>query len=67
MKKAYDWVNREFLIKMMYGRGFYTKWMKNIKSMLDKGSVRVRINDINSYFFGLVGCETGRSYFSSSF
>jgi hypothetical protein len=50
-EKAYDKVDRSFLIKMMRGRGFSSKWIKILGSLLDKGSVGVRINDINSDFF----------------
>jgi hypothetical protein len=50
-EKAYDKVDRSFLIKMMQGRGFSSKWIKILGSLLDKGSVGVRMNDINSDFF----------------
>jgi hypothetical protein len=45
-EKAYDRVDRSFLIKMMQGRGFSSKWMKILI-----GSVGVRLNDMNSDFF----------------
>jgi hypothetical protein len=50
-EKAYDRVDRSFLIKMMQGRGFSSKWMKILISLLDRGSVGVRLNDMNSDFF----------------
>jgi hypothetical protein len=50
-EKAYDMVNREFLIKMLSNRGFSLKWIKILKSLLDNGSVGVRINNENSDFF----------------
>lgn len=49
-EKAYDRVSRQFLLKMMYHRGFSPKWMKKVESMLFKGSVSVRINNTNSDF-----------------
>jgi hypothetical protein len=50
-EKAYDRVDRGFLIEMMEHRGFSPGFMKLIKSLLHKGSVGVRINDINSDYF----------------
>jgi hypothetical protein len=50
-EKAYDRVNREFLIKMMADRGFSQRWISIIKTLLDNGSVGVRLNDENSEFF----------------
>jgi hypothetical protein len=50
-EKAYDMVNREFLIKMLSNRGFSLKWIKILKSLLDNSSVGVRINNENSDFF----------------
>jgi hypothetical protein len=44
-EKAYDKVNREFLIKMMSDRGFSQRWISIIKTLLDNGSVGVRLND----------------------
>jgi hypothetical protein len=42
-EKAYDRVNREFLIKMMIDRGFSPRWIYIIKTLLDNGSVRVNL------------------------
>jgi hypothetical protein len=50
-EKAYDKVDREFLIKMMEQRGFSPSFLALIRSLLDKGSVEVRINDISSEYF----------------
>jgi hypothetical protein len=50
-EKAYDKVDRNFLIKMMQGRGFSSKWIKILVSLLDRGSVGVRLNDMNSDLF----------------
>jgi hypothetical protein len=50
-EKAYDRVDRSFLLKMMKQRGFSPKCMYLIQSLLNKGSVGVRINDVNSAFF----------------
>jgi hypothetical protein len=53
-EKVYDMVNREFLITMMTNRGFSLRWIYILKSLLDNGSVGVRINNENSDFF-LIG------------
>ena len=50
-EKAYDMVDRSFLLKMMAGRGFSPHFLKLVKSLLDNGSVGVRINDVSSDFF----------------
>jgi hypothetical protein len=50
-EKAYDRVDRSFLIKMVQGRGFSSKWMEILMSLLDRGSLGVRLNDENSDFF----------------
>jgi hypothetical protein len=50
-EKAYDRVDRSFLLKMLKQRGFSPKCMYLIQSLLNKGSVGVRINDVNSDFF----------------
>jgi retron-type reverse transcriptase len=50
-EKAYDKVNREFMFAMLESRGFSSRWIKTLKSLLNKGSVGVRINDVNSDFF----------------
>jgi hypothetical protein len=47
----YDKVDRNFLIKMMQSWGFSSKWIKILVSLLDRGSVGVRLNDMNSDFF----------------
>lgn len=49
--KAYDMINREFLLKMLRKRGFGPKWMLKIESLLCNGYVGVRMNDTNSEFF----------------
>ena len=49
--KAYDMISTKFLLKMLRKRGFGPKWMYKIESLLYNGSVRVRINDINSKYF----------------
>jgi hypothetical protein len=46
-EKAYDRVDRGFLIDMMEHIGFSPGFMKLIKPLLQKGSVGVRINDMN--------------------
>ncbi|XP_073355154.1 uncharacterized protein [Aegilops tauschii subsp. strangulata] len=50
-EKAYDMINREFLMDMMKRRGFSHKWMDKVESLIFKGSVGVRVNDSNSEFF----------------
>jgi hypothetical protein len=50
-EKAYDRVDRDFLLKVMKMRGFSPKWMSIIEGLLHNGSVGVRINDCNSQFF----------------
>jgi hypothetical protein len=50
-EKAYDKVNREFMFEMLESRGFSPRWLKTLKSLLNKGYVGVRINDVNSEFF----------------
>jgi hypothetical protein len=50
-EKAYDRVDRKFLLKMLKQRGFSPKFMNIIQSLLHKGSVGVRINDTNSNYF----------------
>jgi hypothetical protein len=54
-EKAYDKVDRSFLMKMMAQRGFSPSFLSLIRSLLDKGSMGVRINDDNSKYF-----EAGR-------
>jgi hypothetical protein len=50
-EKAYDRVDRNFLLKMLRQRGFSPKFMNIIQSLLHQGSVGVRINDTNSTYF----------------
>jgi hypothetical protein len=50
-EKAYDKVDRSFLMKMLAQRGFSPSFLSLIRSLLDKGSVGVRINDVNSDYF----------------
>jgi hypothetical protein len=50
-EKAYDKVNGEFMFEMLDSRGFSPRWLKTLKSLLNKGSMGVRINDENSEFF----------------
>jgi hypothetical protein len=50
-EKSYDRVDRSFLIKMLSHRGFSSKFVQTICSLLEKGSVGVRINDTNSDYF----------------
>jgi hypothetical protein len=50
-EKSYHKVDINFLIKMMQSRGFSSKWIKILVSLLDRGSVGVRLNDMNSDFF----------------
>lgn len=50
-EKAYDRVSHEFLFKMLAHRGFSPKWVRLIQSLLDRASVGVRINNVNSHFF----------------
>jgi hypothetical protein len=50
-EKAYDRVDRTFLLKMLKKRGFSPKFMGIIQSLLHKWSVGVRINDTNSNYF----------------
>jgi hypothetical protein len=54
-EKAYDRVDRSFLIKMLSHRGFSSKFVQTICSLLEKGLVGVRINNTNSDYF-----EAGR-------
>jgi hypothetical protein len=49
-EKAYDRVDRDFLLRVMRMRGFSPRWMSIIEGLLHKGSVGVRINDCNSHF-----------------
>ena len=50
-EKAYDRVDRGFLLKMLVARGFGKKFLYLIMSFLEQGSVDVRVNDVNSEFF----------------
>ena len=50
-EKAYDMVNRDFLLKMLADRGFSPKYLQQYKSLLINGSVGVMINDVNNEYF----------------
>jgi hypothetical protein len=50
-EKAYDKVNREFMFEMLESRGFSPRWLRILRSLLNKGSLGVRINDENTDFF----------------
>ena len=50
-EKAYDMVNREFLVDVLTTMGFSPSWINKIKSLLYNGFVGVRLNDMNSDFF----------------
>jgi hypothetical protein len=50
-EKAYDRVDREFLLRVTRMRGFSPRWMSIIEGLLNNRSVGVRINDCNSHFF----------------
>jgi hypothetical protein len=50
-EKAYDRVDRGFLLQIMEKRDFIPKCMGIIKSLLHNGSVGVRLNDENNDFF----------------
>ena len=50
-EKAYDRIDRSFLIKVLESRGFSPRWVSLVKTLLDNGSVGVRINDTNSEYF----------------
>jgi hypothetical protein len=39
------------MFETLESRGFSPRWLKTLKSLLNKGSVGVRINDVNSEFF----------------
>jgi hypothetical protein len=59
-EKAYDRVDRGFLLKMLKQRGFSTKFLYTIQSLLLKGSVGARINDVNwNYFEASRGVRQG--------
>jgi hypothetical protein len=53
-EKTYDKFKREFMFEMLESRGFSPRWLKTLRSLLNKGSVGVRINAENSEFF-LIG------------
>lgn len=54
-EKAYDRVDWSFLETMLKQRGFSQKWRNKIQALVLKGSVGVRINDVESHYF-----ETGK-------
>jgi hypothetical protein len=43
-------VDREFLLQMMEKKGFSPKWMSIVRSLLQNGSMGVRLNAENSDF-----------------
>jgi hypothetical protein len=53
-EKAYDRVDKDFLLRVIRMRGFSLRWMSIIEGLLYNGYVGVRINDCNSHFFSLV-------------
>ena len=57
-EKAYDRVNWEFLLEMLTSRGFRSKWIKWIFSLLKQSSFAVKINDtVSPYFVGGKGLK----------
>jgi hypothetical protein len=50
-EKAYDRVDWEFLEEMLSSRGFGSKWIRWVMSLVKGGSVSLRINDENSPYF----------------
>jgi hypothetical protein len=50
--KAYDRVSWHFLEKMMSTRGFgHTKWIAWVMSLVNGGSIAIRVNDWNNTYF----------------
>lgn len=59
-EKAYDRVNWDFLVEMLTSRGFGSKWISWILSILQQSSFCVKINDaIAPYFVGGKGLKQG--------
>lgn len=52
-EKAYDRVHWGFLEEVLKSRGFSEKWSTWIKRLTRGGSVCVRMNDMNSSYFGV--------------
>lgn len=50
--KAFDSVSWDFLLNVMMARGFTTKWIGWIRSLLETSSSRVIVNDEISNYFG---------------
>jgi hypothetical protein len=50
-EKAYDRVNLDFLYEVLHLRGFSPFWIRLIKQLTTGGSVGVKINKVESYFF----------------
>jgi hypothetical protein len=50
-EKAYDRVDWSFLDKMLMQRGFSQSWCNKIRSLVQGGSVGVRINECDSHYF----------------
>jgi hypothetical protein len=50
-EKAYDRVSWSFLEDMLSSRGFSPKWISWIRSLVQGGSICIRMNDENSGFF----------------
>jgi hypothetical protein len=49
-EKAYDRVDMHFLEAMLVSRGFGSKWIKWVMSLVKNGSIVVRLNDENRSF-----------------
>jgi hypothetical protein len=50
-EKAYDRVDRAFLLRIMKMRGFSPRWMSIFEGLLHNDTLGVRINDCNNEFF----------------
>jgi hypothetical protein len=50
-EKAYDRVNWQFLEEMLVSRGFGAKWNAWIMRLVQGGSIAIRLNDENNYYF----------------
>jgi hypothetical protein len=50
-EKAYDRVTWQFLEEMLTTRGFGSKWVGWVLSLVKGGSISIRINDENSAYF----------------
>jgi hypothetical protein len=47
-EKAYDRVSWNFLEEMLQSRGFGSRWMEWVMSLVKGGSICIRVNDVNS-------------------